>query len=97
MSKTAFKLPDELQNSGDICESCRRFWEAQGLPPMEMVYVLDDHGDPLTTGTGGTLAFVDDDGELYFEVDDEAPEGHEIPIVVCPRCDGDPILRLPKE
>ena len=69
--KTAQSPDDHFQNAGEPCESCRMFWEHQGLPPMTMVQLCD--GDEIVTTEGG------------------------IPIVICPRCDGDMILRLPKE
>lgn len=71
MPQTAFKQPD-MQDAGEECESCRTYWEYQGLPPMIVVNLAKSNGEQICTDGG-------------------------IPIVVCPRCDGDWILRLPKE
>jgi hypothetical protein len=95
---TTFEYPD-LQNAGEDCQSCKKFWEHQGLPPMKLVniYTYDAHDDIMTTGTRGKLATYDDGGEIMILDDPEPPEDKCIPIVICPRCDGDVILRLPKE
>lgn len=69
--KTGFTDPfDGFQREGDICESCRPFWESQDLPPHKLVLLLDGHHNPVYT------------------------DNLEIPIVICPHCDGSEILRL---
>ena len=55
----------DLGQAGDICQSCRKFWQDQNLEPRELVQL------EVTTDGGGA-------------------------IVVCPYCDGEPILQSAK-
>lgn len=61
-----------LAKAGDICQSCRKFWEHRKLPIKRLVEVPK---------ADSTVAHTD----------------HGIPIVICPHCDGDAILKLHKE
>lgn len=38
-----------LPQAGEICESCRKFWESQNLQPKYLVHVFNSEGVEIRT------------------------------------------------
>ena len=57
----------KLSKPGDDCQTCRKQWTHQKLPPKQLQAILDADGNPITTDKGiPVVACSFCDGELIF-------------------------------